>query len=1024
MAKFSFSLWLLPALFGFARSQCVDLLTIEGKEWFDDVKAKYSCANYYTPKASTKCSTDGKKYMYLGMRAVDACCACGGGSTSAFGLALAENSSTAPVTTTSAVVACVPQAGWTHPSYGDNCGDYRAATETTPAGASYKFRCDPVAAAACCSCVVEATGALGGSSGSNNASATTAQCFTRLSNGRPWLDAGGFGCKWYKKNEACGSYANDYMSDGLTANDACCECGGGQKCLDYFEDGLQWHDMGGLAYNCSWYAIGKRCSKFGSRYPSVSKGTFAKDACCACGGGTPEDSSNEASGIPLVNTGNEMSDGPEYVGTIQFNNKKHLQSGFLLYWNLNSIEKVATFALLSPEGFQATDSSWLGLGFARADTGGMAGSDVVLGWSNNSSPERLKPVLEEYWLKTQAQSGIVREARIGIFSPNMVLIPELNRVAMVFNRPFVPRNPKGLVTPTAPTKLSPDEEFVNIVYASGGRSSRCVPFCNHAAGKGFTASVALKAPEAMSLSDLNAGRLNEPCQGEARLICDLGLTCVHNDSATGDIFAEDYSTYGVCLDPASLGDAGSSGENNFYPQKILTSGNNGGFERNQTLLNGFHLFWSIINNTEDNTGDRVVIAFISANPKLQGWIGFGFSPNGEMKGSDVVIGWNDGNGNTGFGDYYLSEQVSNANSVSNRQGLSNTRIISKNGQTGLWFERPITDTVSVQILEGDMNIIYAAGPMPNPEDNGNFIPYHRYRRAGKVQILPYSADEFAKAQENEFCAGSGSIQCRRGLDCPLITQAFIDNLKRGITVFNRTRNGTAGNGTRWNGTANDAPTWPGQDVNVNAGRPRGNLSRVMNDPQELLGSGICSPPGSDILSFNLSAFASEALDRKSYNHSLALKWGFTLYWSRVPGLSPLPDRLRIALVATGQRNGWIGLGFGLAMTGSRAVIGFADSRAATPRIEEFFLNQKVPWEILPLSPGQEGMDVSNLKVASTGRQIALEYERAFDFDAEPSGGTGLIYAIGNFPKPVDTYFGYHYYRDLVKVRLNVRDFTQ
>jgi len=35
---------------------------------------------------------------------------------------------------------------------------------------------------------------------------------------------------------------------------------------------------------------------------------------------------------------------------------------------------------------------------------------------------------------------------------------------------------------------------------------------------------------------------------------------------------------------------------------------------------------------------------ISVSVQTTGWIGMGFSPNGQMPGSDVVIGWVDNNG--------------------------------------------------------------------------------------------------------------------------------------------------------------------------------------------------------------------------------------------------------------------------------------------------------------------------------------------------------------------------------------------
>jgi len=45
-----------------------------------------------------------------------------------------------------------------------------------------------------------------------------------------------------------------------------------------------WYDRDGPTFNCSWYAVSNRCSLFGSQFGNLNK--VAKQACCACGGGT------------------------------------------------------------------------------------------------------------------------------------------------------------------------------------------------------------------------------------------------------------------------------------------------------------------------------------------------------------------------------------------------------------------------------------------------------------------------------------------------------------------------------------------------------------------------------------------------------------------------------------------------------------------------------------------------------------------------------------------------------------------
>ena len=51
----------------------------------------------------------------------------------------------------------------------------------------------------------------------------------------------------------------------------------------------------------------------------------------------------------------------------------------------------------------------------------------------------------------------------------------------------------------------------------------------------------------------------------------------------------------------------------------------------------YELYWSY--DLEEET-----ISF-AVRVKTEGWVGFGLSPNGQMPGSDVVIGWVDNQGN-------------------------------------------------------------------------------------------------------------------------------------------------------------------------------------------------------------------------------------------------------------------------------------------------------------------------------------------------------------------------------------------
>ena len=49
-----------------------------------------------------------------------------------------------------------------------------------------------------------------------------------IGNGQPWSDADGKRCNDYSMWEWCSNYGDDFMNI-YTANEACCECGGGDR---------------------------------------------------------------------------------------------------------------------------------------------------------------------------------------------------------------------------------------------------------------------------------------------------------------------------------------------------------------------------------------------------------------------------------------------------------------------------------------------------------------------------------------------------------------------------------------------------------------------------------------------------------------------------------------------------------------------------------------------------------------------------------------------------------------------------
>ncbi|XP_041832716.1 DBH-like monooxygenase protein 2 homolog [Melanotaenia boesemani] len=113
-----------------------------------------------------------------------------------------------------------------------------------------------------------------------------------------------------------------------------------------------------------------------------------------------------------------------------------------------------------------------------------------------------------------------------------------------------------------------------------------------------------------------------------------------------------------------------------------------------------------------------------------GWVGFGLSPNGGMKGSDIVIG---GLGPSGS---YFTDLHSTGNSmplVDEEQSYTLLSMTENDGQTIMTFQRPIEacDEKDFHITAQPIKLIYAYGTTDD-------IKYHGARRGTKeVNLLNY-----------------------------------------------------------------------------------------------------------------------------------------------------------------------------------------------------------------------------------------------------------------------------------------------
>jgi len=248
---------------------CEDYPYTNGTEWHDLRGEDFNCEWY---AVEYDCETSGDEYEYeANYTANEACCACGGGSTSSeiAHITATETPTKAPTdaptdaqcqdyTTTNGTnwhdsggqdYDCDWYSATGDDSYGDDhCESY---------GDSYEYD-GYTANEACCTCGGGTTnGTTGSDSGSGSGSdeygsgdnndgqsdqatedepthaPTNADCEdSTTSNGTAWHDSGGdeFSCDWYAfNNGTCVSYGDGYEYDGQTASEACCACGGGQS---------------------------------------------------------------------------------------------------------------------------------------------------------------------------------------------------------------------------------------------------------------------------------------------------------------------------------------------------------------------------------------------------------------------------------------------------------------------------------------------------------------------------------------------------------------------------------------------------------------------------------------------------------------------------------------------------------------------------------------------------------------------------------------------------------------------------
>lgn len=174
---------------------------------------------------------------------------------------------------------CKDDSSWVD-SGGDGCDKYldtwcaEAKDYTNSAGVS--------ALTACCVCNGVQLGALPDTpnveifpgDGSLAAVTPTATATSSCVDNPVWKDSDGEACSAHQK-DWCGTGANEYATNGVTANSACCIC------KDTCVDDSTWRDSDGDSCEDEGYKSGDACGASALQYKNAA-GVHANMACCSC----------------------------------------------------------------------------------------------------------------------------------------------------------------------------------------------------------------------------------------------------------------------------------------------------------------------------------------------------------------------------------------------------------------------------------------------------------------------------------------------------------------------------------------------------------------------------------------------------------------------------------------------------------------------------------------------------------------------------------------------------------------------
>merc|ERR1712166_533500 len=191
---------------------------VDGILWNDSDGANYNCAWY--ARTLSNCAAYGNSFANEGLTANMACCACGGG----------DYPPTQPIAQPTAQPIAQPIASPTPPPTPPPTKTPTASPTPSPSESPTNAPSDSPSESPRDSPTKTPTPSP---SDEPTESAPPQECVDKtLLNGSSWHDIDGarYSCAWYVNGfgSRCNTYGDSYAKDDLTANQACCGCGGGE----------------------------------------------------------------------------------------------------------------------------------------------------------------------------------------------------------------------------------------------------------------------------------------------------------------------------------------------------------------------------------------------------------------------------------------------------------------------------------------------------------------------------------------------------------------------------------------------------------------------------------------------------------------------------------------------------------------------------------------------------------------------------------------------------------------------------